>query len=679
MSYLINALFGLLLMASLSLPLVAQTGEQKKDSSEKSPKPSISTERSRTRKALTPTQRRALWQIDQLFDAAKKFEDDGLKIRAQARIADALWDYDETRARSHFEEAFRAIHAVKQRANERDTNVSPHPTPSAEILSDEMKLQLRSEVLDLIARRDSRLTEKLAKSVADTLPAINTDDQMSDSKTEREQALRYLQVAISIAKADPLRAAKLAKLSFNIGGMSNPLFLEVLFAIRSKKVALADELFRDALSAVGLNPAHVSACISLFARYIFPDYGAGGMRASFGSDPDSGPIVQAGPLLIEQFLNFAYQAIMQQTEAGRSQHTPTKGPGVIGSGSSGRGRIDNIQATTDYLTAEQLLPYFDQFMNDKSAAIRAKLNEKLTNITSDAERDLITNLTSPTSVEELLSRAERAQTPLERDSLYIQAALRTAREGDYDQALSIADKISDERSKSFDVKSIIRYEAAVAALKKKDLEVAYRYAKNLPDLEQRARVLSQIIRILLEKKEIVRAMEVLNDAEESISKADNGPDKARAMLIMSGAAARLDLIRGFEVMTAAVKAINQVEFAAQWENTAPTNGSGSSGTAKITFGLNMLNFDQVFPLLARGDFDGALLLAQAIEKQEASVLAQLAVCREALDKPADPQDKDKAKEPAKKEALSGAKQPKSEIKEKDPALPKQSDQKKSPR
>jgi 23S rRNA A2030 N6-methylase RlmJ len=47
---------------------------------------------------LTPNQQSALLMLDQLFEAAKGFDDIVLRIRTQARVADMLWTYDEPRA-----------------------------------------------------------------------------------------------------------------------------------------------------------------------------------------------------------------------------------------------------------------------------------------------------------------------------------------------------------------------------------------------------------------------------------------------------------------------------------------------------------------------------------------------------------------------------------------------------
>lgn len=100
------------------------------------------------------------------------------------------------------------------------------------------------------------------------------------------------------------------------------------------------------------------------------------------------------------------------------------------------------------------------------------------------------------------------------------------------------------------------------------------------------------------------------------------------MLIVADAAARLDPIQGFEIMKSAVAAINHAD-------------AGSKSDRNAGFDVSLLNFDQGFPLLARADFERTLSLAQGIEKKEASVIVQLAVCRGVLIKPREaPQEND---------------------------------------
>ena len=139
----------------------------------------------------------------------------------------------------------------------------------------------------------------------------------------------------------------------------------------------------------------------------------------------------------------------------------------------------------------------------------------------------------------------------------------------------------------------------------------------MPSLAQRAAVFDQILRALEKRKDISRALEILTEAEKTFEKADDGLDKTRAMLIVAGAAARIDPLRGFDILSSAIVDLNRAHLDNK-SHRAPAPSDLNSET---------LYLDQVFAMLARADFDRALQLAQSIDKEELCILAQLAICR----------------------------------------------------
>lgn len=290
-------------------------------------------------------------------------------------------------------------------------------------------------------------------------------------------------------------------------------------------------------------------------------------------------------------------------------------------------RDSSVPASFEYQTVHEVLPLFDSFMPGRSAEIRARLDQLA--VDAPRERESADASDRPDTVEELLSKADTAPSTLRRDRLYYQAAMLASHQGATDRALSIAEKLSNEQDR-FVAKSLILYRAAEQAFSKKDVDRAYRVAQDLPDLQLRARVLSRVVSALHNEKDTTRATEVLTEAVQRFSKVENTAEKALAMLIMTEAATVVDpLIHGFEAMRSTVATINRANFDSPQSSTGVTNAerSGSVSPRKIDIKLDTLDFEKSFPLLARTDFDQALLLAKSLEKKEASALAQLAVCR----------------------------------------------------
>lgn len=558
MSQASKVILSLLLIAIFSLPSSAQSVKRRK----------TATGNPRSEKTPTSEQQRALLLLDQLFETAKDFEDGRFKIRVQAQIADALWGWDEPRARSQFNDTFRAIDSIKLPGNSR-------------LSLDAIRWQLRAEILRLIAKRDPSLAEKLNESsISDTSNVEN-----SGGLAFGESVTHQMQLAMSLADSDPKRAVQIVKRCLESG--INSMFMTALQAIRMKDSALADDLFAYALAAADRDDANLTTNVRMLASYLFPDYS---LRAGsdFRLDRDASPLAQTNPAIAARMLGLAFKAVVRDS----SSHAPL-----------------------DYLTAQQLLPFFDHYMPDRAEVIRNQLHKIRLNISADEEQDWLAGSNPATAVEELLSQAEATGDIRQKDAIYQSAAAQALSDQDFDLALSIAGRIDDKSRRSY-FDSQARFQAAIAAIKKKEFDAAYRYGKDIPDAGQRASALSLLARALMDAKNIAGAMEMIDDAERLTRTSDEGLSKARAMLTLTDAAARFDPIRGFEMMKSAVEAINRCDPADK---------------RQVSEGLWLKSFDfnQSFSLLARADFDRAVLIAQTMKK-EASLLAQLALCRSML-------------------------------------------------
>ena len=595
------------LVMVLSVSILAQNANQTKPGPDKTTSPEKA-DGGAHEKVLTIQQQHALGLLDHLFETSKDFTDGKLKIQIQARIADALWEHDEPRARQYFEDAFHGIDSVYQ---DQDKTQIPYI-----LVSDQFKL--RSEILRIVARRDMNLAEKLTKSVVDVPTKNDSNPQLMGAGGQSEQSELYLQMAQNIAETDPGRASQMARESLKRG--LNASLIPLVQLIRKKNAAMADNIFTEALAVAKSNRSQASQNIALLMPYVFPNAPGGGFSLG-GSSGGPSPVDSTNPVLIAQFLNFAYDLIAQQINSSASAIDNNR-------------QIAEIRAAIDYSTIQRLMPFFDQYMPDKSAAIRAKLEEVSQSMTA-GNRDRMNSAQQKASVPELLARADAAKTPQEKDGYYMSAALTATQGEDPEQAILILEKISTPGMDE-PVGSLIRMWAASKAISRDDYDLATRVARNIPSLQQRALVFGAMANRLVEKKDMVRAREFLSDAEASLLKAKDGPEKANALIQVTSVMARVDPIRAFDTMRSTVDAINHATF--QDENAPIKPGNG----LVFPYGLNTFNFDGALTPLARTDFQRSLLLAQAIEKKEASTLAQISVCRGVLVKTAEQSAAEKA-------------------------------------
>lgn len=540
-------------------------------------------------RVLTPTQQRALWIVEQLFDKAKEFKDDQVKIRVQAKIADILWERNESIARRQFAEAFQSIDSI--------TTSSKSESAQSQTAAASQQPQLRAEILNQVTRRDAGLAETLAKSVSDPAPARSSGTPVAQS----QQATLNLQMALALADTNPEQAAKIASGTLNNG--FNPMLMPVLQSIRRKNPSLANRLFSESLIVAAQDAARIVIYMRLLGSYVFPTLDSEGPSPTGPPQPTN----EVNPGLIEEYLRFALNVIMRQAN-------PLS--------ASADGQYARQTIPFYYQTIFKLLPFFDEYLPSVAGSVRSQMNEVGRSIPVERLESL-TNPSGPTRIEDLLSKAKSAQNSVAADRLYTEAASLTARRGDTEEAISIAENISSKETRS-DVASIIRYQSALRAIGKTDFDTAYRQSKEITILPQCAMAFSQLARALRDKGDNVRALEVLNDAEHLVLKGENGTEKAYAMLLLTDAVVSLDISRGFEVLRSTVEAINHADF-------TPRDPSNRA-IPRVPIGSQMLEFQNSLAVLAREDFDRALLLAQMIQAKDVSVIAQLDVCRGVLTK-----------------------------------------------
>lgn len=589
----VGALFFIIILWS---PLAAQEIVTKQGSegasAARGPKPTQTKQKTQPgEQSLPPDLAEALWLIEHISDLTTDIKDDQTRVQIQARVADALWEFNQARARALFEKAFLSIHSIKFENKKGVTSILKE-------LSEQS--QLRREVLQLASRHDPNLSTKLLKSVEEPPSAASSSLMLG---TVSARASLYLQIAVGIADTEPNGAAQMIRASLESG--IDPQIAPALVAVRRKNSATADALFRTALQIAQRDIAQAPLTMNYLAPYVFPNYGQGVNYLQLDYSNSATP--QANEM-IGEFLRFSYSVLMREIAAAK--------PGASAT-----------QAAINYSTAKVMLPYFDQYMPDAAVVIRTGLNQ-LSSLLKVRDTEMIDTFTGFNDIDDILQKAEKAQQQDIKDAIYSHAAILAARSGDTDRALSIVEKIRSDSLRS-DFDSIIRYQAAIAAIGKNDAELALRYAKNIADLQMYANAMSRLATLLQQKKNFASAGEILTEATRTIAKAENGFEKVCAMLIITNVTAELDPIRGFEMMSSAVQIINQTDIHLNRSSVVARAETKPNVLSVFTAssGLNSVKFDESFAWLARSDFQRALSLARSLDKKEAEVLAQLAVCK----------------------------------------------------
>ncbi|HJQ71368.1 MAG TPA: hypothetical protein VKA70_20485 [Blastocatellia bacterium] len=491
--------------------------------------------------------------LAQIADQARLSDDLAFAARAQSQAATLLWPYDRERARSIFRQAFQSL--------------------ARETLAAAERRQLREELLNRIASRDTELAEELARAAA-----YSAESAKESPRADADRRELLISVALQIVERDPYRAMALGQLS--LGGASAareeaPLisqnFARLLVLMRGVDASLSDLLFASAVVRLERAQSIDLNDIQTLGSYL--------VSSANPSAKDS----LARPV-IERFLGLAYKQIMLYRE-GRERGGPDE-PAAI------------------YFITRQLTDLFARYMPDRRVKVQRKIEEISEPGAFDRTSDL--SLAQPTSPADIAGDARASSNETERDSLYARAALAWLAKGEVTEAQSAARSISNRETHDRVLAQIARRQTSEGRI-----DDAVAVALDIQDNTARVGALVKLAGAALASRDRVRAIELLDEAESEAVKAQPSIARAQSLLTIVSSFSALDTVRAFEVMQTAIKSINDI----------PAPGSAEQFS---------MSFESTLAVLAQADFDRALLLAQQLTIKDASLIAQLAVCRGGL-------------------------------------------------
>ncbi|MGA9770591.1 MAG: hypothetical protein WBV94_16245 [Blastocatellia bacterium] len=538
-----------------------------------------------------------------LADQARLSDDLTFAVRAQSQAATLLWSADSDRARTIYRQAFRSL-TLNGSSKTNDSADNSRAEPRANLSVSE-KQQLRAELLNQIAARDPELAEELARSLAEgvenskegcstsncdqgnhasTQALAGSASTLTQADVDRRELL--ISVALQVVERDPQRAMALGQLSLASGVSQN--FSRLLTLMRAVEPAMADLLFSCALARLGQSPSAQLADIHTLGTYLVTVVNSGAKQTLSRTD-------------VEKFLRLAFNQILRRAES-----------------SSFTRAVRPDESAAIYFIQRQLADLFARYLPERSD----QLLSKLVAINDDGTRDQGIDPASlrPSPPLEIAREARDATDDRERDSLNAGAALAWLNKGDVREAQVAALKISDAQMRDRVIAQLVRRYAADA-----HIEDAVAMARRIEATAARIDALVLLSGAALASGDRARATELLNEAEGYAIKSRPSEGRARSLLKVVSSFSAFDSVRGFEVMQTAVKAINDISG-------QPTEEKPSPKSVK-KFRLDELydaNFESTLAVLARADFERALLLAQQLDVKETSLAAQLAVCHGGL-------------------------------------------------
>jgi hypothetical protein len=555
---------------------------------------------------------------------AGSYNDQTLRARTQARIADALWVADPERSRTLFRKAWDAAEIVDQEGQRNNRVViSQQDFAKGASLAASGPSDLRGEVLRMAARRDRALGEEfLAKLKVEKVQEATeaADKARSDPLQTSEGVRQRLNLAQQLLATDVERALQFADPALTTISREGIDFLSYL---REKNVAGADRRYAGMLAMAASNLQSDANTVSLLSSYLFTPHvfvefnNDGGSSSQFSRNSEA-PVVASE--LRTAFFRTAADILLR----------PLAPPGQDQTSAGIQGK---------YLMIKRLLPLFEQFApKEMTEAVRGQmvsLGSTLPENARERDDDSMREGIRPRQTNEdrekvLLDQIDHTKTSEERDGLYIQLANIRSDNGDL-RARDYVDKIDNSELRN-NVRAYIDAAMTLRAVDKKDVERVLELVRTgqLTSL-QKVWALSQAAKSLA-KSDHEKSLAVIEGAVTEARRIDGSdPDRPRALMAVANALFLSDRDKSWDAVYDAVRAANSA-----------AGFTGEDGVLRISLLTRAMatvrtssapDFDisGIFRELARDDYNRTVELARGFEGEAPRANAVIAIARAVLE------------------------------------------------
>lgn len=601
--------------------LTAQTTEKPQIAPAKSaqPKSAALTEEERRERARRVAARSLLIALS---TDARAFNDQTLRARSLARIADALWAVDAEQGRLMFRKAWEAAEGADLESERKlQEEIAQQKTKTGGGYAISLPPSLRREVLRLAARNDRALGEEfLEKLKAQKLEAANNANPRP-GRLNNEALSQRLSVARELLQAGEMeRALQFADPALTVVATDSLTFLSTL---RAKNPAAADERYAALLASSARDPQSDANTVSLLSSYIFTPYlyviisGKG-----FNTSQSSDKIVPAdvSSELRNMFFQSAASILLRPL--------PLPGQDQTSSGPEGK-----------YLVIKRLLPFFEQSAPPEMAeSLRAHLNALNATVSDETRnrndewlgRGIRPEKPAEEKEQALLDRIERAKTSAERDQLYVELAFQLAGRGDM-RARDFVSKIDDSEMRK-GLQAYIDPNLAVYAVGKKLTDQALELVqKGELNHLQKVWVLTQTAKNLAttDKEKAVELVEMASNEARRIDVSD--PGRPQALIAVANALKVVEVPRVWDATFDAVKAANSAEGFTGEDGLMVLKFQSKGSSSVHTSDVPEFDLEGIFGQLANMDYERAVELARGFQGEGPRAVATIAIARAILD------------------------------------------------
>jgi chemotaxis protein histidine kinase CheA len=569
----------------------------------------------------------AISLLTSLADDARSFRDQKLRARVLARTADALWTSEPERARELFRRAWAAAETGDaDTARQAAEDARKQQQESGAVVRRSLR-DTRSEVLRIVAKRDSKLAEEFLKKL--------TEDAEREAKEAAADADRKRATDQWGAPAGLAKRLSLARALLQDGDIEqaevfaapalqtvNRQSIGFLSALRQKS-ATADTFFRSLLLNAVNDPQSDANTVSGLSSYAFTPllyvtFDATGGSYANQEGPMTGP-PDLPPDLKALFFRVAGAILMRPL--------PPPDQDFTTSGRSGK-----------FMVIKRLLPLFDQYSPDQAALLRTEMTALSANLSDPniaegnraIDRGIVPDNPATDPLQSMQNRLDHAKTSAERDGIYADVASSLAGKGD-PQSRELASKIEDSEFRKQTI-AYVDFELMNDAFRKKDIAELVRIAKT-GELTHIQRVwgYAQAAR-LVTNTDAARATDYLQEATTEARRIDGGDtDRARGLMAVATGFARTERARAWDIISEAVKVANGSEGFTGEDGTLSARLVSKSMVVSTNSSAEDFDVAGVFTLLAGDDLYRSIELAKTFGAETARANATIAIARSVLE------------------------------------------------
>jgi len=575
-------------------------------------------------------ERKAIALLEQVISEAQSLKLPENRVRVQIAAADMLWDRNPGRARTLFSDAGALMSQMAAEADRTDR--------------DEMQNfnQLRQQLVLAAGRHDADLGYQLLHS---TQPPTGTTTGTGDANARRvvvagpsnlEQNL-----LATIASTDPKVAYQKANESLDKGEFPTALN-RVLAELQTKDKEAFTKLSDKTLNRLNPNTLLSSrdaatVAISLLAPGPVTD-GTSATVSTPNQQNSSGTRVLNESAYHDLLENTVTAALSVNPSAPGNVNFRGGGPGRGGfrvvqtnqQGQPDEAQVQQNNARMLLFTLQSIQPQIDQYLPERSQAVKQKLTDSGMNNNQLAAVGQMRSLGQNGTSDALLAAANTAP-PQAQNFFYQRAAQKAIDEGNFDRAQQIATDHLNESARNSIMQAIDFKKTATSASSEKLEEIKQKLAA-LPSDSDRVKFLVQLSDATA-KDNPKLSLRFLEDARALVSRRAGSYKDFEDQITVAKAYVPLDVKRSFDVLDPGIGQLNELLSAAQVLNGFEVE-IFREGEMSLRNGSDLVSmvsrYGEQLAALAKVDFDRARMSADKFQFAEPRLNAKLAMVRGVL-------------------------------------------------